>query len=89
MEESEQKLLIRLEENLEWPNVYMFKFIFKQNEETLNQVSGAFGTEAKIVVKNSKGGKYCSFTATELMLTAIDVIERYRHVGSIKGVISL
>lgn len=88
MTEKEQKLLVQLEEQLDWPNVYMYKFILKKDEEKLEQLNELFSS-AEISVKTSSEGSYYSFTAKEMMIDAMKVIERYREVGTIEGIMSL
>lgn len=88
MTEKEQRLLVQLEENLEWPHVYMFKFILKQDQDKIDQLHGLFKS-AEINFRQSSKGTYYSFTAKEMMLNAMNVIERYREVGSIGDIMAL
>lgn len=89
-EERYAQLLDKLKKDTEWPSVYMFKFIVPSDNEKLAQVENLFNTkEAQVRRRQSSKGNYVSVTATELMLTAEAVIERYRMAESIEGIISL
>jgi putative lipoic acid-binding regulatory protein len=82
-----------LEEKLEkeqWPSVYMFKFIVPADNERIAQVENLFDTEeAEVTMRTSKKGNFVSLTAKEMMLSAANVIVRYKEAAKIEGVISL
>lgn len=88
MTEQEQRLLVQLEEQVEWPSVYMFKFILKENPGKMKELKALF-SGAEISIKESSKGSYQSFTAKEMMLNAMSVIERYRAVGALADIIPL
>jgi uncharacterized protein len=84
--------LSRLKEQLvsqPWPDVYMFKMIFPANNRTYALIRNIFPEEARFFDKHSSKGKYVSITVKELMLSADEVIDRYRKVAEIDGVIML
>ena len=86
-------LLLRLREQLikeqSWPAVYMFKLIFPADNRTYAMVRGLFPDEARFFDKHSSKGNYISVTVKELMLSADEVVERYRKGTEIEGVIML
>lgn len=89
-EERYANLLEKLKADCEWPAVYMFKFIVPSDNEKLAQVENLFDTkEAEVRRRQSSKGNYVSITATEMMLSAEKVIERYREAEAIEGIISL
>ena len=88
MEETLEKLRIQLE-LLEWPNVYLFKFIIPNQPEQIAQVTALFDETSEITFHPSSNSKYTSVTVKELMLDVDSIIDRYRKAGVIEGIISL
>ncbi len=88
-----EDLLFRLKEQLtveqSWPAVYMFKLIFPADNRIYALVRGLFPDEARFFDKHSSKGNYVSVTVKELMLSAEEVVERYRKGTEIEGVIML
>ena len=76
-------------EQLDWPNVYMFKFIVPNDNEHMAQVSALFDEQADIAYHQSGKGNYVSVSVKEVMLSVEDIIEIYEKAAQIKGVISL
>jgi len=86
MEDSRfDKLRERLEK-LEWPTIYMFKFIVPVDREM--EIARIFGDE-KISYKYSEKGKFVSLTSKILIYTEGDVIDIYKKAADIEGVIAL
>lgn len=79
----------RLTEDFSWPSVYMFKIIFPIDNRTYALVRRLFGDEARFFEKTSSGGKFISVTVKEMMLSADEVIARYRQLLSIEKVMLL
>ncbi len=88
MEETLEKLRVQLE-LMDWPNVYLFKFIIPNQPEQLAQVTALFDETSDIKFQPSSNGKYTSVSVKELMLDVDSIIEKYRGAGSIEGIISL
>ncbi|HPF68128.1 MAG: DUF493 domain-containing protein [Flavobacteriales bacterium] len=88
-EEARDRLKAKLEDVHDWPSVYMFKFIFEPTEERLARVMALFPEESEVLRRYSKGGKYLSVTAKEVMMNADDVVDRYVRASEIDGVIVL
>jgi putative lipoic acid-binding regulatory protein len=76
-------------ELLEWPNVYLFKFIVPNESEQIAQVTALFNQSSEVVMHPSKTGKYMSFSVKELMLDADSIMQIYEKATQIKGIISL
>jgi putative lipoic acid-binding regulatory protein len=74
---------------MEFPQVYFFKFIFPNDNRTLALVEGLFGSEAQVTINKSRNGNYLSVSAKELMIQPEKVIERYKEAAKIEGVMSL
>jgi len=88
MTEVFQGLKAQLEE-LEWPSLYMFKFVCPNDNQTVASVIKHFNEVSEVEYKKSKNGKYIGVTVKELMLSADSVISIYKEIATIKGVISL
>jgi uncharacterized protein len=78
-----------LEEKLdkvEWPSVYMFKFIVPmEKEEELLLIFNSRPVERKI----SKTGKYVGITTSYWIQSVSEVIEVYKKAATIEGIVSL
>lgn len=79
----------KLEEQTNWPQVYLFKFIIPNNNQKLAQVEALFGPEAQVSLNQSRTGKFISVSAKELMISPDEVILRYEKSTEIEGLISL
>ena len=82
-------LKAKLEEEGGFPKVYMFKFIIPSDNQKLALVQSLFGPEAIVTMRSSKNGKYVSVSAKELMLSADNIIARYKRGMEIEGVMAL
>lgn len=84
-----KKLSERLAE-LEWPQSYTFKFIVENELERVAQLEVLFNSDlSTISYKESRNGKYVSFTAKEMMMSGDAVLQRYQDAASIEGIIAL
>jgi len=88
-DEQFKNLLEKLSEDKNWPQVYMFKFIITAQHRRIALIESKFSDEAIIHEKESSGGKYISITVKEVMLSPEAVIEKYKEVNTIEGVMSL
>jgi hypothetical protein len=85
-----RKLKTQLEETSTWPSVYLYKFIVPSKGDGILTINKIFdNTGAVIESKQSKKGTYTSLTITVNLENADAVIQKYREVGKVKGVISL
>ena len=76
-------------ELLDWPNVYLFKFIIPNDQKIIAQVSALFDENAEIKFQPSGKGKYTSVSVKTVMLSVYEIITIYQQSSAIKGVISL
>lgn len=83
-----ENLRIQLE-LLEWPTVYLFKFITPNDSEKIARVTALFDEGTDLHYQNSKTGKYVSISVKEMMLSADSVIKKYEEASEIKGVMIL
>jgi hypothetical protein len=74
---------------LEWPNVYLFKFIIPNNPEAIAKTSALFDDAVDLKLQPSKTGKYVSVGAKEMMLDVDSIIEKYNKSSSIEGLMAL
>jgi len=56
----------KLNEEHQWPSVYLFKFIVPDTPELLAKVQTLFTSEAIISYKKSKSGKYISVSVLSI-----------------------
>ena len=85
-----ERMKASLDQNHEWPSIYMFKFIVPSDNEKIAQVEALFNTDtAELKMNQSKNGKYTSITAKEVMTSADEVLECYSKAKNIEGLISL
>lgn len=89
-EEFYNKLKKQLEDTSSWPSNYLYKFIVPTSEDKISQIQSIFdNTGAVIESKQSKKGTYTSISITVNLANADEVIQKYKEVGKIEGVISL
>lgn len=85
-----KKLRTQLEETSSWPAPYLYKFIVPANAEKEAQIEGLFNHLGAVIKKNvSRTGKYTSVSINVRLDNPDVVIEKYKEVGKIEGVISL
>lgn len=87
-EDPYQKLKVQLDQ-MEWPDVFFFKFIVPNENELVARVTALFDDATDLKFNESKNGKYVSIGAKELMLSADSVIDRYKEASKINGLIAL
>ena len=71
---------------MKWPSVYAFKFIGK--EEDIRRIQYLFES-ADTSFRHTPKKKYVGFTAKMMMLDAESIINIYKDVSKVKGIISL
>ena len=70
-----------------WPSLYTFKFIVPSDKkETLRQL---FPLHTTATEKSSQKGKYISLTYQMMMPSSESVIDVYRKVSVIEGIVAL
>lgn len=95
MDQKSEEFYARLKQELEnttesWPLEYLYKFIVPAKEESVKFIDTIFdGLGAVITTNQSKTGKYTSISINVLMPNADLIIEKYKEVSSIEGIVSL
>lgn len=75
-----------LDQNYQWPDFYTWKFIVKVDSHH-QVVALLIGHEVSL--KTSEKGNYVSITSRKFVATTDEVLEVYRLIASIPGVMSL
>ena len=89
-EEFYAKLKEKLQESTTWPSTYLYKFIVPTDEQRISQIQDIFdNTGAVIESKKSKKGTYTSLSITVDLEDPEAVIQKYKEVSVVEGVISL
>ncbi|MDG1913351.1 MAG: DUF493 family protein [Crocinitomix sp.] len=81
--------LRELLENLDYPSVYLYKFIVMQDQNKVVDIKRCFSETAEFNTRPSKNGNYISVSIKEMMLTSEAIIDRYKSVAKIENVIKL
>jgi putative lipoic acid-binding regulatory protein len=85
-----KKLKFSLEETTTFPTDYMFKFIVPADKDGFKTIENVFDNLGAVIKsKPSKTGKYTSLTIMVKMKSADAIIEKYKEVSSIEGIVSL
>ncbi len=74
---------------LEWPDVYLFKFIVPNDQLKIDQITAFFDENAMIELHPSGKGNYISISVKTVMLNVNEIISIYEQTSAINGVISL
>lgn len=89
-EEFYTSLKKNLEENHNFPEDFLFKFIFPNDNDKLTELYQVFDeTQYTISTRESKNGKYISASITAFVLDSNQVINLYKAVSKIEGMIML
>ncbi|MEW2921891.1 DUF493 family protein [Muricauda sp. ANG21] len=84
------RLKEQLLENTNWPSTYLYKFIVPTDDKRIAQIHEIFdNTGAVIESKKSKKGTYTSLSITVHLKNPDEVIQKYKEVAVVEGVISL
>jgi len=84
------RLKEQLWENSKWPSNYLYKFIVPTDEEKIKAIHDIFDTRGAVIEsKKSKKGTYTSVSITVNLKNPDEVIEKYKEVSVIEGIISL
>lgn len=84
-----KSLLDRLYLYSEWPSLYRFKFIFKNDPHTALTVESWFDKVVKKSYMQSSAKNYQSLTIDVDMQTPEEVIEIYKKGSEIEGLVML
>jgi len=84
------RLKEQLEQDTNWPAPYLFKFIVPKDQEKIDAIEAAFAAlPAEIKTRDSSKGTYTSVSIAVKMVSPDAVINKYKEVSNIEGVISL
>lgn len=89
-EEFYSRLKAELDRTTKWPSEYLYKFILPASSpdgDTLVKIFDNMG--AVITTKKSSTGKYISYSVNVRLTSSQQVIDKYKEVTKIKGIISL
>lgn len=94
MNKKTEDFYIRLKNELattsSWPSEYLYKFIVPTSPEKIKAVEMVFNNMGAIITSNiSKTGKYTSLSINLTMRNPDAVIQKYKEVSTIEGIISL
>jgi len=85
-----KKLKNSLIETTKFPTDYMFKFIIPNKSAQKKQFQSFFNFEGAVIkTKPSKTGKFLGYTVILKVKSADEVINKYKEVSKIEGIISL
>ncbi len=80
----------QLLESQDWPGIYIFKFIVKDNSEEYNQLKKYLKNyKGKKSLKSSSKNKFLSLTFEFYANSPVDVINIYKGIENIDNIISL
>lgn len=73
-----------------WPSDYLYKFIVPTDKGKIEEITKIFDNIGAVIhSKQSKKGTYTSVSITVNLESPDAVIEKYKQIAHIKGVISL
>lgn len=75
-----------LNDQFNWPDQYKFKFVTKT--ESVHRVSEILDGHT-LEYKESRNGKYTSITSQKLVNSSDEVVEVYKKMSKLEGVITL
>lgn len=85
-----KKLKKSLKNDTTWPSLYLYKFIVPASDENIAQIEAIFkNTNAQITTRKSSKGTYTSVSIKVTMKSPDAVIDKYKEVSKVEGVISL
>ncbi len=80
----------RLEQTHSFPSDYIFKYIVPAEQSKIAKLHSIFGSaNPSFSSRDSKNGKYTSFTIKVSVNDADDVVIYYRQAASIDGIVML
>jgi uncharacterized protein len=79
----------KLNDSMQFPSVYMYKFICKSNNQTIALVENMFDEDSEILQRPSAKGNYYSITVKRVVMDVEEIVAIYKKAGAIEGVIIL
>lgn len=85
-----ERLKTELDNSNTWPAEYLYKFIVPSVADNVARVEKAFDNLGAVIkTTQSKTGKFTSVSVDVTMKSADDVIDKYKEVSTIEGIVSL
>ena len=78
-----------LNEHHNWPDVFIFKFIYQSDSDAEVRLKSFFPDKAEFTVKSSTKNKFSSMTVKHVCKDSEEVFDIYQKASTIDGVISL
>jgi type II secretory pathway component PulF len=88
-QEKYTKLREQLMESMNYPSIYMFKFVIPNTDEKLQSVKKLFPADTKFAFKTSRDLKYIGITVKKMMNSADEIIDIYTIANRIEGAVIL
>ncbi|PRP66602.1 DUF493 family protein [Nonlabens agnitus] len=89
-EEFYEKLRLQLADTSLWPSKYLYKFIVPSQQSKIVEIEQIFDNMGAVInTKESSKGKYTSLSILVKMKNPEHVIQKYKEVATVDGVISL
>lgn len=94
MDNKSEEFYARLKQELTdstlWPSEYLFKFIVPSLPVNVEEVEKSFDNMGAVIeTTQSKTGKYTSLSINVKMESPQAVIDKYIHLSTIEGIVSL
>jgi putative lipoic acid-binding regulatory protein len=84
------RLTQQLQDDTIWPSPYLYKFIVPAELEKIAEIEAVFNhMDAVIQTRDSSKGNYTSVSVRVIMVSPEAVVEKYKEVSKVEGVISL
>nr|WP_315140561.1 DUF493 family protein [uncultured Flavobacterium sp.] len=85
-----ERLKVELDMSNTWPALYLFKFIVPSEADNVERVELAFDCMGAVIkTTKSKTGKFTSISVDVQVKDAQEIIDKYKEVATIKGIVSL
>lgn len=85
----EKQLKELLDKHHNWPDTFLFKFIYKSDPETEKKLKALFPENAEFTIKSSTKNNFNSMSVKHIAKDTKDVFSIYKGAAKIEGVISL
>ena len=84
------RLQVELDNSNTWPAEYLFKFIVPTVSNNVDFVENAFNCMGAVIkTTKSKTGKYTSISIDVTVKNSEEIIQKYKEVSIIDGIVSL
>lgn len=85
-----ERLKVELDKSNTWPAEYLFKFIVPTSDENIKKVEEAFNCMGAVInTTKSRTGKFTSISIDLEVKDSQEIIDKYREVSTIEGIVSL